>query len=59
MMAASIEALNIRLQSNPPSEGKSRERGYRIVFAESVSVLVHVNEKSRLVRVTSVRPSGR
>jgi plasmid stabilization system protein ParE len=57
-MAAAVEALNSRLQSNPLEQGESRAGGFRITFVELLVVGFHVDVIARKVLVNSVRRYG-
>ena len=58
-IAAAVDALNARLQSDPLDEGESRSSGYRVTFPELLCVVFHVSEADRVVRVTRVTRYGR
>ena len=58
-LAATVEALNSRLQSDPFNEGESRSGGYRITFPRMLAVIFRVDEKECVVYVVSVKRYGR
>jgi plasmid stabilization system protein ParE len=58
-IAAGVDALNARLRSDPLDEGESRSGGTRVTFPALLTVIFHVSEPQREVRVTRVRRYGR
>jgi hypothetical protein len=54
-----VEALNARLRADPLAVGESRVGGFRITFVPRLTILLHVSEASRTVRVIRLRPSRR
>jgi hypothetical protein len=57
--ADGVERFNARLVIEPLEVGESRDGGYRVAFIPLLMVLFHVNEASRMVRVTDVVRYGR
>jgi hypothetical protein len=57
-VSAAVEALNVRLRSNPLDEGESRSSGLRLTFIFKLSVLFHVSESEGMVHVMSVMRYG-
>jgi hypothetical protein len=58
-MAAAVEALNARLQSDPLAEGESREGSLRITFISTLAVSFHVSDVDQVVRVIGVQRYGK
>jgi hypothetical protein len=58
-MATAIEALNVRIRSDPLAVGESRLGAYRVAFVPLLAILFHVSESDRTVRVVRLRPSRR
>jgi hypothetical protein len=58
-MAAAVDALNVRLRTDPMSVGESRVGAFRVEFVPRLAILFHVSESDGTVRVVRLRTSRR